>query len=53
MKKPLMFAGATVGSYLGWWIGALVGGFTAFVVSMIGFGFGLYAGSRLATRLLD
>ncbi len=51
--KTLMFAAATVGSYLGWWIGSQVGVFTAFVVSMLGFGLGLYAGSRLATRMLD
>lgn len=32
----------------GWWMGAQVGGiFTAFTVSMIGTGFGIYAGKRL------
>ena len=35
MSKALMFLGATVGSAIGWWIGARVGIMTAFVVSMV------------------
>ena len=48
MSKLLGFVGATVGGYAGWAVGALAGPFTAFVVSMIGTGFGMYWGRRLA-----
>ena len=48
MTKLLGFVGATVGGYAGWAVGALAGTFTAFVVSMIGTGFGMYWGRRLA-----
>ena len=48
MTKLLGFVGATVGGYAGWAVGALAGPFTAFVVSMIGTGFGMYWGRRLA-----
>jgi len=44
--------GATVGSALGWWIGAHVGIMTANLVSAIGTGVGLWAGVRLASELL-
>jgi hypothetical protein len=37
-----------VGSWLGWWLGDHVGLMTAFILSMIGAGFGLYYGRRLA-----
>jgi hypothetical protein len=53
MIKLLGFVGATVGGYAGWAIGALAGPFTGFVVSMIGTGFGLYWGRRLAQNLGD
>jgi len=48
MTKLLGFVGATVGGYAGWALGALAGTFSAFVVSMIGTGFGMYWGRRLA-----
>lgn len=49
MKKLFGFVGTTIGSYAGWILGAHLGGtMTAFIVSMIGTGFGLYAGIRLA-----
>lgn len=47
MTKLLAFAGATVGSYAGWALGAPAGLFTAFVVSMIGMGAGMYWGRRI------
>jgi hypothetical protein len=53
MRKPLTFLGSFVGSYLGWYLGAQVGMTTAFIVSMVGFGAGLYFGGRLAERLVD
>ena len=48
MTKLLGFVGATVGGYAGW---ALGGTFLAFIVSMIGTGFGLYWGRRIAQNL--
>ena len=51
MRKLLGFVGATVGSAVGWWAGAHVGTMTAFMVSMVGTGAGMYAGWRGADRL--
>jgi uncharacterized membrane protein YeaQ/YmgE (transglycosylase-associated protein family) len=48
MTKLLGFVGATVGGYAGWALGALAGPFTAFMVSMIGSGVGMYYGRRIA-----
>lgn len=50
MGKLFMLVGSTVGSYFGWWIGGHAGVMTAFIVSMIGAGIGLYAGKRLASN---
>jgi hypothetical protein len=50
MSKLLSFAGATVGGYVGWAIGSPMGFFGAFVVSMIGTGFGMYYGVKLSKR---
>ncbi len=51
MGKLLAFAGATVGSALGWWLGMRVGYMTAFILSTIGSGLGIYLGRRLADEL--
>ena len=48
MTKLLVFAGATIGGWLGWWLGDFVGLFTAFALSMVGTGAGMYAGRRIA-----
>lgn len=48
MGKLLMLVGSTIGSYAGWWLGAHAGIMTAFMVSMVGMGIGLYGGRRLA-----
>ncbi len=48
MKKVLGFLGATVGGGIGWWLGAHVGIMTAFMLSMVGTGAGIYAGARVA-----
>jgi hypothetical protein len=48
MKKLLVLLGSTLGSALGWWLGANVGIMTAFIVSMVGFGAGMWGGARLA-----
>jgi len=53
MSKLLGFLGATVGGAIGWWLGARVGVLTAFVVSVVGTGLGVYAGRNLAARLLE
>lgn len=51
MTKLLGFVGATVGGYAGWALGAFAGTFMAFVVSMIGTGFGMYWGRRIAQNI--
>jgi len=50
MRKLLGIVGATLGSAIGWWLGARVGVMTAFVLSMVGTGVGLYAGYQIAGR---
>ncbi len=50
MRKLLIFVGAMVGSTIGWYLGAPIGIMTAFVVSTIGSGAGMYAGARVAER---
>jgi hypothetical protein len=47
MTKRLMLVGSTLGSYTGWWLGGHAGMMTAFVLSMIGTGAGLYYGRRI------
>jgi hypothetical protein len=44
----LPFVGATVFGAIGWWLGALAGTMTAYIVSTIASGFGLYYGRKLA-----
>lgn len=51
MNKLLIFVGATIGSGIGWWLGEQWGLMTAFVVSGIGTGMGIYAGWRVARAL--
>ena len=52
MTKLLGFIGATIGGWIGWAIGAPVGVFTAFAVSMVGTGVGIYYGRRAAEHWL-
>lgn len=51
MKKLFALIFSTIGSAAGWWIGAHVGIMTAFMVSMVGVGVGIWGGARLAQRL--
>ncbi|MBC7894199.1 MAG: hypothetical protein H7066_02245 [Cytophagaceae bacterium] len=51
MKKLLVLIFSAAGSAVGWWIGAHVGVMTAFMVSMVGVGIGIWGGARLAQRL--
>jgi hypothetical protein len=53
LSKLLAWVGATLVGALGWWAGARAGMFTAFVLSMVGTGVGLYLGRRMAEYLLD
>ena len=48
MGKLLAFVGATVGGWLGWAAGEPIGTMTAFMVSMLGTGIGIYVGRRVA-----
>lgn len=50
MRKLLGLVGATAGGWLGWAAGAPIGIMTAFLLSMVGTGVGLYVGYRIATR---
>ncbi len=50
MAKLFGFIGATVGSYLGWWLGSGAGIMTAFMLSMVGTGVGIYAGRKVAAH---
>lgn len=51
MKKLLVLVYSTVGSAIGWWLGARVGIMTAFIISMVGLGVGMWLGARHAERL--
>jgi hypothetical protein len=53
MSTLLAWVGATIVGALGWWAGARQGMFTAFVLSTVGTGVGVYLGRRLAAYLLD
>jgi hypothetical protein len=52
MEKLLGFIGATALGSVGWWAGERMGVMTAFVVSMVGTGVGLYLGRRVARDYL-
>lgn len=51
MGKSLAFAGATIGGYAGWALGARAGTFTAFVVSIVGTAIGVYYGRKFGREL--
>jgi uncharacterized membrane protein YeaQ/YmgE (transglycosylase-associated protein family) len=48
METLLGFVGATLLGAIGWWAGDRVGLMTAFILSTVGSGVGLYAGRRFA-----
>ena len=48
MSKLFSFLGATIGGYAGWFLGARIGITTAFMLSMVGTGIGIYYGRRIA-----
>jgi hypothetical protein len=51
MKKLVALVFSTMGSALGWWLGSYAGIMTAYMMSMLGFGIGLWAGARLAREM--
>lgn len=52
MARLLALIGSSLGSVLGWWLGARVGLMTAFLLSSIGAGFGFYCGAKFAREML-
>ena len=52
MRKLLAMMAASVGGWVGWWLGAQVGMMTAFFLSVVGMGLGLYAAQRIAHHYL-
>lgn len=53
MGKLFSFIGATIGSYAGWLVGAKIGFTTAFIVSMVGTGLGMYYGRLIAKNYIE
>ena len=51
MKRILDLFGMSIGGWAGWMAGAWISVFTAFIVSVIGTGLGLYATRRLTKDL--
>jgi hypothetical protein len=51
MTKLMILVATTVFGGIGWWLGERVGIMTAFFVSMIGTGVGIYVGRRMANML--
>ncbi len=52
MNKLIGFIGATIGSYIGWALGIRFGFMTAFLLSIVGTGLGIYAGRRVVMEML-
>lgn len=50
MSKLLNFLGMTLGGYVGWYLGAPISFFTAFMLSMVGTGAGLWAAIVVTRR---
>ena len=52
MNKLLGYLGMFVGGWVGWALGAWISLFSAFILSIVGTGAGLYAARRLSSGLL-
>ena len=52
MKRILVMVGATVGGSIGWWAGSGVGIMTAFLLSVVGTGAGIYAAIKVYENYL-
>jgi hypothetical protein len=48
MEKLFIGIGATVGGYAGWYAGVPIGFMTAFFLSVVGTGVGMYFGRKIA-----
>lgn len=53
MSRLFSFLGATIGGTAGWYLGALVGTFTAFMVSIVGTGVGIYMAQRFRREWVE
>lgn len=51
MNRLIGTVGALAGSYAGWALGALEGTMTAFLLSIVGAGLGIYGARRAMQRL--
>lgn len=52
MKAMVRFVGMTAGGWVGWFMGEPISIYTAFMVSMLGTGIGLYYTQKLIKRYL-
>ena len=52
MEKLFGFLAASAAGSIGWWAGERVGLMTAFMLSIVGSGLGLYYGRRFAREYL-
>lgn len=52
MKKLLAMVGATLGGSLGWWLGSGIGIMTAFLLSVVGTGAGVYVAIQINRNYL-
>jgi hypothetical protein len=52
MQRLLALLGTTIGGWAGWSLGVPLGLMTAFLLSVVGTGVGLYVARRLAQHLL-
>jgi hypothetical protein len=55
MNRLLMFIGMTVGGYIGWWAGGIMGFelMGTFVVSTLGSAVGIYVAWKVLTTYFD
>lgn len=52
MGKVLVLIAASLGGWLGWWLGDGAGLMTAFLLSMVGTGLGVYGARRFLADIL-
>jgi hypothetical protein len=52
VSKAINFLGMTIGGYVGWYLGQPVSFFTAFMLSMVGTGLGLWGAYWAQRRFL-
>ena len=50
MTRAIVGISTFILSSVGWWVGSTIGLFSAFVLAMVGTGFGIYIGKQLAER---